>query len=186
MLKTRVPHRFSVDDYDRMIVTGILNENDRVELIRGEILEKMPIGDAHSGVVNRLTRLLVRRTGDDAVVSIQNPLQLVDSEPEPDTMVLRPRADFYESGKPRAEDVLLLIEVADSSLEFDREVKLPIYAEAGIREFWIVNLSESHVEVYRGPQSNGAYRDRRDVRPGEQIELLGLPGATIDVAEILA
>src|SRR4051794_17446086 len=104
---TIVHHRFSVDDYEQMIEFGILTENDRVELIRGEIIDKMPIGDPHIASVNRLNRLLNRRVGDLAIVSVQNPIRLADSEPEPDVALLQPREDFYASGKPRPADVLL-------------------------------------------------------------------------------
>src|SRR4051794_12530433 len=110
MLKPRTPHRFSVADYDRMIDTGILTENDPVELIRGEILEKMPIGNPHSAAVKRLRTRLGDLLGASATFGVQDPVRLADSEPEPDITVLKPRADFYASAKPVAEDVLLLIE----------------------------------------------------------------------------
>ena len=185
MLKTKTYHRFSVDDYERMVDTGILTENDRVELIRGEILEKMVIGDPHCACVNRLTRMFVRLTGDDAVVSVQNPIRLADSEPEPDVAVLRPRADFYAAGKPEPADILLLIEVSDTSLELDRTVKGPLYAEAGIREYWIVNLEDDCVEIHRDPEPGGSYRDVRTLRRGERIELAELPGTGVAMADVL-
>jgi len=182
---TMVHHRFTLDDYDQMIEHGILTENDRVELIRGEILAKMPISDQHVACVNRLNRLLGRKVGDDAIVSIQNPIRLADSEPEPDVVLLRPRQDFYASGKPRPADVLLVVEVADTTLEYDREVKRSLYAEAGIAEYWIVNLSEDCLEVYRQPRPDGTYRDVQTVRRGQQVEITALPGQGLAVAEIL-
>ena len=178
-------HLFSVDDYDRMIETGILTELDRVELIRGEILEKMVIGDPHCACVNRLNRMLVLLTGNNAVVSVQNPVRLDSSEPEPDIAVLRPRSDFYGNGKPEPAEVLLLIEVADSSLDYDRTVKGPLYAENGIREYWIVNLEDDCVEVHRDPQTDGSYRDVRTLRRGDRIDHSELPGLAIAMTDVL-
>ena len=123
MPQTLVRHRFSVEDYEQMIDTGILREEDRVELIRGEIIDKMAIGDSHAASVKQLNRRFGRIFGDSVMVGVQDPIRLLDSEPEPDISLLVPRDDFYESGKPRAVDILLLIEVADTSLEFDRESK---------------------------------------------------------------
>jgi Uma2 family endonuclease len=141
----------------------------------------MPIGDAHIDCVNRLNRLFVRAVGDDAEVSVQNPVRLADSEPEPD-LVLRPSGS---RGKPGPADILLLIEVADSSLEGDREVKGTLYAENGVAEFWIVNLVDRCLEVYRGPQANGTYADVRTLRPGDRIDVAAVPELTVAVAELL-
>lgn len=185
MLLPRTHHRFSVIEYDQMIEFGILTENDRVELIRGEIIEKMPIGDPHASCVKRCLRLFSSLIQDRATLSIQDPIRLPDSEPEPDVVLLEPRADFYASGKPVPDDLLLLIEVADSTLEFDREVKLPLYAENGIREYWIVNLQEECLEVHRNPAVDGTYRDCRTLRRGEEIELLALPGVRVSVEQVL-
>ncbi len=170
---TRVHHRFSVDDYEQMIERGILTENDRVELIRGEIIDKMSIGDQHAACVKRTNRLFARRVGDLAIVSVQDPIRLTDSEPEPDVALLRPREDYYASGKPLAADVLLAIEVSDSSLEYDRDVKRLLYAEAGIAEYWIVNLTDGCLEVYRRPQSDSTYGDVQIMRRGQQVEVGG-------------
>jgi Uma2 family endonuclease len=184
MLKTKTYHRFSVDDYERMVDTGILTENDRVELIRGEILDKMVIGNLHSACVKRLNKLLGALVGDRALVSVQDPIRLDDSEPEPDIALLRPSADFYAADKPVPADVFLLIEVSDSSLELDRTVKGPLYAENGIREYWIVNLEDDCVEIHRDPEPGG-YRDVRTLKRGERIELAELPGTTIAMADVL-
>jgi Uma2 family endonuclease len=181
----RVHHRFQVDDYEEMIECGILTENDRVELIRGEILDKMVVGARHIASVNRLTRLLSRLVGDSAVVSIQNPICLADSEPEPDVALLLPRADFYASGKPGPADVLLLIEVADTTLEFDRDVKRPLYAEAGVVEYWILNLNDDCLEVHRQPQADGSYRDVQTLRRGGQATVAALPGVVLAVDDVL-
>jgi len=173
--------RITVDQYERMIENHILGEDDRVELIRGEIVPKMAIGERHASRVNRLARLLIRKAGNHASISIQNPLVLADSEPEPDLMVLQYRADDYENAKPVDADVLLVIEVADSSIDFDRDIKGPLYAENGIPEYWLVNLNSNHVEVFRQPVA-GQYTDRSIARPGD---MLPVPGGSIAVAELL-
>lgn len=178
------PFRFTVERYDAMIDAGILGENDAVELIRGEIVPKMPIGSRHLSCVMRLTRQLTLLCGDMALVSPQNPVRFADSEPEPDVAVLRPRPDDYADAKPEPPDVLSIIEVADASLEFDREDKLPIYAEAAIREYWIVNLPDEVIEVYRDPAGK-SYRSRRVARHGDSLTLLALPNVTIAVSDIL-
>ena len=185
MPQTLIHHRFSVDDYEQMIEHGILNENDRVELIRGEVVAKMPIGDLHSGSVNRANHLFNVKAANRAVVSIQNPVRLPDSEPEPDLTLLKPRADFYATGKPRPVDVLLLMEVADTTLDFDREVKGPLYAQAGIQEYWILNLCDNCLEVHRQPQTDGRYAEVRVLRPGQQIEIAAMAGIVVKVDELL-
>lgn len=181
----RVRHRFSVDDYEQMVEYGILTEQNRVELIRGEIVDKMTIGDPHAACVNRLSRLFNKRVGDDVLVAVQNPIRLADSVPEPDIALLLARPDFYATGKPRPADVLLLIEVADSSLDYDREVKRPLYAESGIGEYWIVNLPDQSLEVYRAPAADGTYGSVQTLRRGQQIEVAALPGLIVTVDEML-
>lgn len=180
-----VHHRFTVDEYEQMIETGVLTEDDRVELIRGEIVEKMPIGDRHAACVNRSTRLFVRLLGDRAIVAIQNPIRLDGSEPEPDVAILRPRDDFYASGKPAAADVLLLIEVADTSLAFDRETKRALYAAAGIAEYWILNLLDESLEIHRGPRPDGTYAEITTHPKDGVAEPLAQPGTAVAVAEML-
>jgi Uma2 family endonuclease len=181
----RTHHQFTVDDYDEMIKRGILDENDHVELIHGEILNKMPIGENHAGSVNRLNRQFNRRIGEAAIVAIQNPVRLADSEPEPDVTVLRSREDFYTTFKPRPADVLLLVEVSDSTLAFDRDVKRPLYAKANITEYWIINLTDDYLEVYRQPQPDGTYRDVQVLRRGQTVEIAALPGIVFAVADLL-
>lgn len=180
----RSAHRFSVDDYKQMIQWGILTENHHVELIRGEVVDKMPTGEKHLACVNRLNRFLNRLVGDLAIVSIQSPVVFPDSEPEPGVTLLRPRPDFYESGKPQPADVLLLIEVSDSTLADDRAIKGSLYAEAGITDYWIVNLVDRCLEVYRQPRPDGTYGEGRTYQVGESVELLGLPGSTLSVATL--
>ena len=174
----------SVDEYDRMIATGQLAENDRVELIRGEIVEKMPIGPSHSSVVKWFVKNLGPLLGDAAILGAQDPVRLDDSEPEPDVSIVRPRNDMYRSGHPRPNDILLLVEVSDSSLEFDRDIKGPTYADAGILEYWIVNLVDDCIEVHRDPREGG-YRDVRTVIRGDTVSMLAFPAIEMKVDEIL-
>ncbi len=176
---------FTVDDYYRMADAGILAEDDPVELIEGEIIRMSPPGSPHASRVNRLNRLLTPKLSEKAIVAVQNPVHLNDlSEPEPDLAVLRPREDFYDERHPTPEDVLLLIEVSRSSLEYDHKVKLPLYARHGIPEFWVVNLPDAVVEVYRDPKG-GAYSDRQDFRRGESMAPFAFPDLRLKVEEIL-
>lgn len=172
------------DDYDRMIATGQLTENDRVELIRGELVEKMAIGPSHSARVKWFVKHLGPLLGNAADVGAQDPIRLDDSEPEPDISVVRPRDDLYASGHPQPKDIFLLIEVADSSLEFDRDVKGSMYADAGVRDYWIVNLIDDCIEIYRDPRG-GAYQDVRTVARDETINMLAFPQIVLKANEIL-
>jgi len=139
-----------------MARAGVLTENDRVELIEGEIVDMTPIGLRHAAVVDLLNRWLTRGCGDRAIVRVQGPLRLgVHSEPQPDLTLLEPRADFYRTKSPQPENVLLLVEVADTSLPYDRTVKIPLYAAAGLREVWLLDLIRDQVEVYRDPGPAG-------------------------------
>jgi Uma2 family endonuclease len=178
-----VRRRFTVHDYHRMGEAGILHEDDRVELIEGEIVEMAAIGTRHFACVNGLTRLLVRGVGDAAIVSVQNPARLDEhTEPQPDLTVLRVR-DYRES-LPMPEDVLLLIEVSDTTLAYDRGVKLPLYARAGIREVWIVDLTKEIIERHTDPSGSG-YRRVEQARRGEKIEPSALPGLALSVDGVL-
>ncbi len=175
----------TVQDYYRMAEAGILSERDRVELIEGQIIEMVPIGSEHAGDVNRLNYLLVTAVGARAVVTVQNPLRLSDiSEPEPDFLLLRPRADYYRSGHPNAGDVLLLIEVSDSSLRYDSDVKAALYARHGIAELWILDVKARSVTVHRDP-AGSAYASIVTVRDGV-LPVAALPGISLAVADIFA
>ena len=177
--------RFSVDEYYKMAHAGILNEDDRVELIEGEIVEMPPIGSYHAGDVDWLAQMFIRRLAGRAIVRGQNPIHLsVYSEPQPDITLLRPRADFYTTSHPTPEDILLVIEVADTSVAYDREIKAPLYSRAGIREYWVVSLVEQSIEVYRGPSPEG-YRQVRVARRGERLAPEALPDLELSVDEIL-
>ena len=178
-------HRFTTDDYHRLGEAGILGEDDRVELIDGEIVEMNPIGGPHLGSVNRINHLFVRSVGDRAVVHVQNPIRLDEhSEPQPDVCLLRVRADFYASGPPGPADVLLLIEVSDSSLTYDRQVKLPLYARGGIPEAWVLDLGHNRLLVFREPV-DGGYATTQVLRRGQSIRPLAFPDLAVAVAALL-
>lgn len=180
----RPRHRFSVADYQVMIEHAILIENDRVELIRGVILEKPEVGGLHMAVVMRLNRFLVAMTQDRGIFTVNNPIRLADSMPEPDVAVLQLRADLKARGTPTPADVFLLIEVADTSAEYDREENGPLYAENGIVEYWIVNIEDQCLEVHRQPRPDGTNADVRTLRAGETVEVTALPGVSLPVAEL--
>ncbi len=168
-----------------MGAAGILGEDDRVELLDGEIVEMTPIGPGHAGCVNRLTQLLVAGLGDRAVVAVQNPVRLaLRSEPQPDLVVARPRADFYRLAHPTPGDVLLLVEVAETSADFDREVKTPLYAQAGIPELWLVDVPSRQVVVHRAP-AGGRYGEVRSVGHGDRLAPQAFPDVALSVADVL-
>ena len=165
-------HKLNVDEYYRMADAGILGEDDRVELIDGELIDMGPIGTDHAVTVNGLNKALVMACGDRAIVSVQNPLRLNPlNEPQPDFSVLRPRAgDFRTGERPTPAEILLVVEVSDSSLRFDRKVKLPLYASFGIQELWIVDLVQRQLDVYRRPQQDG-YAETASFGPGDTAAL---------------
>ena len=177
--------RLTVDEYHRMGEAAILREDDRVELIEGELVAMVPIGSEHYGTVNALNRLLMLAVGDGAIVSPQNPVRLEQaSEPQPDMVLLKPRLDFYRKKVITPDDVLLLIEVAHSSVAYDRTVKAPLYARHGITEYWLVRLDVSKIEVYREPGPD-SYQSLRTALPGETLDIAALPGVTLQVADII-
>lgn len=177
--------KFTVEQYHQMVDVGILTENDRVELIRGEIVEMTPIGRRHSACINRLVRLFTQLLGESIILSPQNPVELDDaSEPQPDVTLLQPRPDFYESGHPQPQDILLLVEVADTTVESYRQIKIPLYAENNIIEVWLVDINEQCIEVYREPSANGYQNVQRFVR-GQNLSILAFPEVIISVDEVL-
>ncbi len=160
---------FTVDEYHRMAEAGILGEDDRVELIAGQVVALTPIGPGPGSCVNRLNALFAPLAGGGATLSVQNPLVLTEhEEPQPDSTVLRYRADGYRDRHPRAPDVLLVIEVAEASVESDRQTKVPLYARTGIPEAWLVNLPADAIECYREPGAGG-YADIRRAKRGETL-----------------
>lgn len=177
--------RFCVSEYHRMAEAGILHEDERVELIEGMIVEMTPIGGPHISAVIELNRLFQRAVGDEAVVSVQNPVRLAErNEPEPDIALVRPRADRFRNGPPRREDVLLLVEVADTSLPRDRRVKAVLYALHGIPETWIVDVAAGTIEVHREPTNAGRYASVTVHRAGEAVIPLALPHVRIAVDDV--
>ncbi len=177
--------RFTVAEYHQLIASGIFGEDDRVELIGGDLVMMSPIGSQHAGQVNWLTGLLVQNTIGRAVVAVQNPVRLDDrSEPQPDLAVLRPREDYYRRSNPTPADVLLLIEVADTSADYDRDVKVRAYARAGIGETWLVDLTAGWIEVYREPSPAG-YKLLRKALPGETVSPSAFPDVAIAVGDVI-
>lgn len=178
-------HRFSVKEYYRMAETGVLQPDVRVELLDGKIIDMSPIGSSHAGMVKRLIRIFTKLANGRWAVSAQDPLRLDDhSEPQPDFMVLKPSADDYTSRHPDPEDVLLLVEVADASLDYDREEKLPAYGRAGVSEVWIINLRDQTIEVYREPNFTG-YGSKTILRVSDEVFLQAFPDIAVDVEELL-
>lgn len=176
--------QFSVDDLYRMAETGILAADERVELLDGEILRMTPMGSRHAAVVDRLLNLLAPRLAGRAIVRCQSPVRLSDlSEPEPDLALLRPRDDFYADSHPTGKDILLLIEVADSSVGFDQSVKAPLFAAAGVPELWIADVSEERLLVHRSP-SGPTYDHQKQLRSGDAISPLAFGDLSLPVADI--
>jgi Uma2 family endonuclease len=186
--RQRIParHRVDVVAYYKMAEAGIFAPNDHVELIGGEIFDMVPIGSGHAGKTNRLFRIFARAVPESlALVSSQSPLRLDNwNEPQPDLMLLKPRADDYQSRHPGAADVLLLVEVSESSLAYDRGAKLTLYAKFGVPEVWIVDLKGAAIEVFREPGGDG-YAAKQRLTSGSLAPVL-LPAAAIDVAAFLA
>ncbi len=177
--------KFSVKEYNQMPQAGILKEEERVELIRGEIVKMSPIGRHHAACVNRLNQLFSQRLSNRVLVSAQNPVELDDySEPEPDIALLEPKADFYESGHPKPAEIFLIVEVGDSTIKYDREVKIPLYAEDNIIEVWLVDLNGQCLEVYRQPSASG-YQQIQKLQRGQNLSVQQFPSINFKVDEIL-
>ncbi len=175
MALPRLEGPFTVDQYQRLGERGVLGEDDRVELIAGRVVEMTPIGDRHAGCVRRLNRLCARTLVDLAITDVQNPIVLGRHDaPQPDLVLL----------KPRAADVLLIVEIADTSVAYDRDVKLPLYARAGIPEVWLVDLPADRIEVYREPTA-GTYTDTHVVSRGDTVTALPFPNVTLSADDIL-
>lgn len=176
---------FTIDEYEQMIDAGVFDEDEHIELIKGEIVKMAAIGLRHEGCVRRLTKLLERRVGDIAIVSVQNSVRLpAASQPEPDVAVLAWDDEYYSERRATPHDVLLLIEVAESSLRYDRTVKVPLYAVAGISEVWVVDLKGSRIEIYSDPVG-GQYERVKQVGRGETLQILAGSAATLTVDEVL-
>lgn len=179
-------HTFTTTDYARMLETGILHEDDRVELIDGEVRQMSPIGPYHAALVARLNRLLMQHAIDSMIVRVQDPVRLSDySEPQPDLALVAERADFYAHSHPTVEDIYLLIEVSDTTLSYDRSEKLPRYALAGVQEVWIVDTAAQQIEQYYQPAGN-QYRTKQTSERGQTIQAHTLPNLMLDIDSIFS
>jgi Uma2 family endonuclease len=182
---TVVRKHFSIAEFQQIAAAGVFSEEERFELLEGEIVQMSPLGPQHAACVDRLNRSLQRLVQDRAIVRVQNPIRLGEySQPQPDIALVQPRDDFYAGGHPEPEDLLLLIEVSESSLAYDRDVKLPLYARAGIAEVWLVALLPQVVEVYRAPSEEG-YGEKRTLRRGQTFAPIHLPDVALMVEHIL-
>jgi len=177
-------HRITVDEYHRMAEVGLLAPDARVELIEGEIIDMSPLGTRHMSVVDRLSRLFVFAAGEGAIVRVGGSVRLGRmSEPQPDLLILKPRADFYSDEFATGNETFLAIEVSDTSLRYDREIKVPLFARHGVPEAWIVDLQHEQLLVFAEP-GDGAYRQHRVVeRPGRMM-LAAMPALAVDLSEL--
>ena len=177
--------KFSSDRYEQMIELGVLTKQDRVELIEGEIVEMSPIGPSHNACTDILTEKFVLALAGKAIVRVQGAVWLnKDSMPEPDLAILKYREDRYRDGRPKPEDIYALIEVSDSTLDFDRNVKLPLYASAGVREYWIIDVKRKTLIVHRRPNDKG-YEQRFESSGEAYVQLEEFPNSSFSVSTLL-
>jgi len=176
---------FTVKEYHLMNEAGVFGEDDRVELIEGEIIQMAAIGTRHATCVRRLIRQFRQLPEESAILDVQNPIQLTErTEPQPDVLLLEPRADYYATAHPIPSEVLLLVEVSDSTIDFDRNVKVANYARSGIQEVWLWDLEANCLEVYRDPTENG-YTSIQRFERGEIVLPLAFPDFQVSVNLIL-
>ena len=179
-------HRITVEDYYRMAETGVLAPDARVELIEGEIIDMPPIGTDHASIVDRIAHLLMQALGGRAIVRVQGPVRLSQSsEPEPDIAVLAQRTDFYRRAHPNGAEAMLVIEVSDTTLRYDRDVKVPLYARHGVREVWVVDIPHGQLLCFSAP-ANGQYARQVKITDPGPIALAALPDVTVDLDGLLA
>ncbi len=178
-------HRFTVEEYHKLAEVNILHEDDRVELIEGRIIEMTPIGSWHAACVKRLIDLFAERLKKRSIIGAQDPIDLnKQTEPEPDIAILKRRSDFYAERHPVPDDILLIIEVADTSIDYDKTIKIPLYAKSNIKEVWLVNLLENTVEVYIDPSPEG-YKRIMQYQNNQTISPKSFPDIVVKVSEIL-
>ncbi|NJK68220.1 MAG: Uma2 family endonuclease [Oscillatoriales cyanobacterium RU_3_3] len=176
---------FTVKEYHLMAESGVFRDNERVELIAGEIIQMAAIGRRHAARVDRLAEFFYDRLRRLAIIRVQNPICLDDlSEPQPDIALVQRRPDFYEESLPNSGDILLLVEVSDSTVDFDRTVKVPNYAQSGIQEVWLWDLEANCLEVYRNPTANG-YSSMQKLERGASISSLAFPEFEVSIDRIL-
>jgi Uma2 family endonuclease len=177
--------KFTIAQYHRTIETAILTDRDRVELIEGEIIEKSPVGRRHAACVDRLNEIFVLQVASEAIVRIQNPIKLSDnSEPQPDIALVRRQTNFYVTEHPQPKDIFLVVEVSDTTTDYDRQVKIPLYATEQISEAWLIDLNTKAIEVYRQPTPSG-YLNVRICDRNDSIVLQAFPDISFSVDSIL-
>jgi Uma2 family endonuclease len=177
--------KFTIEEFQQMAETGILKDDDRVELLKGEIIEMGKIGRRHAAYVDRLNDLFRDKLGKKIILRVQSPIELYpDSQPQPDVSLLQRREDYYENGHPQPEDIFLLVEVADTSIETDREVKIPLYSQHGIIEVWLIDINSKIIEVYQNPTPEG-YKNKFILLSEKIISPLAFPDIKITTQEIL-
>lgn len=189
MVATTRKKLFTIDEYHRLVDLGFFTENDRIELIRGEIVEMAPKRTPHSVCNSLLWKQLYELVGKLAEIRVQEPITLSSSsEPEPDVVIAKKKDDNYLAAHPTVEDIILIIEISDSTLKYDREIKLSLYAEAGINNYWIINLVDHNLEVYRNPFSSDknqfGYRNKSIILPSEEIDIPGFSDITFELTTI--
>ena len=185
MSRQLAKHWITVDEYERMGEAGIFGDDARLELLEGGIYEMSPIGSPHAACVTILHHLLTLKFANKLIVISQNPIRLDDfSEPQPDIALLRWRDDFYRHAHPTPADVLLVIEVADSTVESDRSYKMPLYAKAGIPEMWLVSLPDETIELY-AESAGGVYQVSKTFKRGEEAQSYGVTDLRVEVAKVL-
>lgn len=178
-------HRISVDDYYRMGEVGILRKDNRLELIKGDIIDMAPIGSAHAGTVKRLAKLLMDAVGNSSIVSVQDPVRLdAYSEPQPDIALLRLREDYYREAHPRSGDLLLIVEVTETSLSYDQGIKVPLYAQHGIPEVWVFDVGSNHLHICRQPEQD-SYQVVETLSQAKIICPMQLPKVAVNLAGLL-
>jgi Uma2 family endonuclease len=178
-------YRFSVEEFNKLGEAGIFDEDDRVELLDGEIIVMSPIGSQHAGTVMQMNSVLLRKLGDRVLFDLQSPAVLDEfSEPQPDIMLLQPKADFYKTAHPRPKDILLLVEVSDTTLAYDRGRKLRKYAEREIREVWVVDLKTQTIEQFRAP-AGSTYSSSARLNRHQKITIEAFPDVEFTVEELI-
>jgi Uma2 family endonuclease len=182
MVNTQIRQLTSTEYYG-MMQSGIIREGERVELILGQIFTIAAKGTRHTVSTTRLLKELLMLVGERTIVRCQDPITLPNnSEPEPDIVIARLRSDDYVNSHPSPEDIILVIEVADSTIKFDRDTKAPLYAAAGIGEYWIINLVDDRLEIYRQPEGN-IYTSIEIVTPPRSIRLSQFPEILLNISD---
>ncbi len=175
----------TVEQFNRMIEAGIIPEDDRVELIDGDIIEMAPIGTPHAARVDRVVHAFRSRLPETVILRVQSPVRVSRvTRVEPDVVLLRARPDFYELELPGPDAVMLVVEVADTSVAYDRHVKIPAYARANVQEAWLVDITTEHVDVYRQPAPDG-YHEVHRAGPADQLSVLAFPGMSFPASRIV-